>query len=62
MLDWVSLLNTAGERISKEEFLKLRKKVKVEEKPKVLWKKTLNLLYLYTHLIRSEERRVGKEC
>ncbi|KAK7838829.1 bud13 like protein [Quercus suber] len=34
MLDWVSLLNAAGERISKEEFLKQRKKVKVEEKPK----------------------------
>ncbi|KAK7827348.1 bud13 like protein [Quercus suber] len=39
MLDWVSLLNAAGERISKEEFLKQRKKVKVEEKPKGLAQK-----------------------
>ena len=51
ILYWVSLLNSAGERISKEEFLKLRNKVKVEEKPKVLQKITLNVSYLSSGIV-----------
>jgi hypothetical protein len=48
---FVSLVNAAGERISKEEFLKSRQKVKVEEKPKVLWNRTLNMSCLSCDIV-----------
>jgi len=51
MSNLASFVNAAGERISKEEFLKSRQKVKVEEKPKVLWNRTLNMSYLSNGIV-----------